>query len=184
MTSKKIIWDKMELVDINSITPHPKNPHRITDKDIDTVKASIKKFGFIQPIVVGKDNVIRVGHTRWQAAKQLDYKQVPVIVLDVPNLDALLAIDNLTHNTAWEMDLLADLITTETDIDWTDFISERELAALLDRDSADEDEPPVGGVDVPPTFQILVNCDTELDQSFLFGELKRQGYDVHIPGDK
>ena len=57
-------------VDINIIKPYEKNPRKISPKSIDMVASSIKEFGFQQPIVVDKDYVIVVGHTRHQASKK------------------------------------------------------------------------------------------------------------------
>ncbi|NQT18729.1 MAG: ParB N-terminal domain-containing protein, partial [Planctomycetes bacterium] len=54
----------------DSIKPYDRNP-RINDKAVDAVAASLKEFGFRQPIVVDADGVIVAGHTRWKAAKQL-----------------------------------------------------------------------------------------------------------------
>lgn len=181
--SEQIVWDKVVRVDIDAIKPHPKNPHKITDKDIQTVAASIRQFGFIQPILVGKDNVIRVGHTRWQAAKQLGYTQVPVVVLDLPNIDSLLAIDNLTHSKEWELDLMADLIKSEPEINWTEYMTDRELAAFLRQGEPEEEDSDVGGIDVPPSYSLVVNCSSEAEQTLLFEDLKRRGYDVQLSGD-
>ena len=53
---------------IADITPYDKNPRR-NDAAVDKIAQSIKEFGFNQPIVVDKDNIIVVGHTRFKAAK-------------------------------------------------------------------------------------------------------------------
>ena len=69
---------KVELVNIDTIIPYARNPRNNADA-VDSVVSSIKEFGFKQPIVVDKENVIIVGHTRYTAAKRLDMKQVPVL---------------------------------------------------------------------------------------------------------
>lgn len=66
-------------VDISQLKPYYNNP-RNNEKSIDDVAKSIKKFGWQQPIVVDKDMVIIVGHTRYLAAKKLKLKEVPVRV--------------------------------------------------------------------------------------------------------
>lgn len=73
--------EKMKLVVLptEKLTPCAKNP-RINDGAVDAVAASIKAFGFSDPIVVrGTDNEIINGHTRWKAAKQLGLKRVPCL---------------------------------------------------------------------------------------------------------
>lgn len=69
MAQREVIM-LIELRDIDSITPYDKNP-RLNDVAVQAVARSLKAFSFRQPIVVDKDNVIVVGHTRWKAAKHL-----------------------------------------------------------------------------------------------------------------
>lgn len=70
---------QVSFVDIQSITPYPQNP-RDNASAIAKVAASIKEFGWMQPIVVDEESVIIVGHTRYEAAKQLGLERVPVSV--------------------------------------------------------------------------------------------------------
>ena len=59
--------------------PYAKNPRR-NDAAVEKVAASIREFGWAQPIVVDGDGVIIIGHTRLKAAKKLGLKTVPVLV--------------------------------------------------------------------------------------------------------
>ena len=74
---------EMEVVemDIEKIIPYINNPRR-NDDSVDLVASSIHEYGFRQPIVVDKDNIIIVGHTRYKAALKLGLKTVPVSVAD------------------------------------------------------------------------------------------------------
>src|ERR1700719_4496561 len=69
----------VEMRPIASIRPYENNP-RHNDPAVDAVAASIREFGFRQPIVVDEANVIIVGHTRYKAAVQLGLETVPVHV--------------------------------------------------------------------------------------------------------
>lgn len=71
----------IQIVSINELKPYDKNP-RFNAGAVDAVASSIKNFGFKQPIVVDKDYVIIVGHTRWQAGKQLGLTEVPCIIAE------------------------------------------------------------------------------------------------------
>ena len=59
---------EIELRQIDELRPYDKNP-RINDGAVDAVAASLRQFGFRQPIVVDKSDVFVVGHTRWKAGR-------------------------------------------------------------------------------------------------------------------
>lgn len=58
--------------------PYARNARKLSDRAVDTVAASLKEFGWRQPIVVDGDGVVVVGHTRLLAAKKLQLAEVPV----------------------------------------------------------------------------------------------------------
>lgn len=66
---------------ISGITPYHNNPRK-NDDAVQYVARSIREYGFKQPIVVDKNQVIIAGHTRWKAAQLLGLTEVPVIVAD------------------------------------------------------------------------------------------------------
>lgn len=100
---------QIDLRPIDSIKPYPGNP-RVNDSAVDAVAASLKEFGFRQPIVVDADGVIVVGHTRWKAAKRLGLAMVPVHVavdLTPAQAKAYRIADNATGEIAeWDKLLL------------------------------------------------------------------------------
>ena len=61
---------QVQQIKISEIKPYDNNPRK-NNKAVDVVMGSIKKYGFQQPIVVDKDMIIIVGHTRFKAAKKL-----------------------------------------------------------------------------------------------------------------
>ena len=128
----------MELVnkDIMEIKPYPNNPRKsyATTKK---VKKSIKEFGFKQPIVLDKDNVIIVGHSRFYAAKELDLKQVPCVIaidLNPTQIRAYRIADNrISQDAEWDTDLLTielkELNISDFDFSQTGF-TKSELESL------------------------------------------------------
>ncbi|MFO0804412.1 MAG: DNA modification methylase [Gemmataceae bacterium] len=90
---------------IGSIQPYENNP-RVNDAGIDAVAASIREYGFRQPIVVDERDVIIVGHTRYKAARKLGLATVPVHVargLTESQARAYRIADNQTANlSAWD----------------------------------------------------------------------------------
>lgn len=100
---------KIENWEIEKVVPYARNPRNNTGA-VDKVKASLKEFGWQQPIVVDPEGVVIVGHTRLLASKELGLTTVPVHVAD--NLTAEQAkayriIDNKSSEFAeWDQELL------------------------------------------------------------------------------
>ena len=69
---------KIEYVDIGTIKPYCKNARHNDGEATEKVAASIKAFGFQQPILVDDNNVIITGHTRLKAALSLGIDKVPI----------------------------------------------------------------------------------------------------------
>ena len=68
----------IEDIPISAVKPYEKNPRK-NDKAVDGVAESIKQFGFKQPIVIDKNDVIVAGHTRYKAALKLGLDTVPAL---------------------------------------------------------------------------------------------------------
>jgi DNA modification methylase len=100
---------KIELRKLSDIRPYENNP-RQNDDGVEAVAASLREFGWRQPIVVDAEGVIVVGHTRWKAAQQLGLEEVPVHVardLTPEQARAYRIADNQTANlSSWDFDLL------------------------------------------------------------------------------
>ena len=106
--------------DINELVPYENNA-RINDKAVDVVANSIEEFGFKQPIIIDKNNVIVAGHTRTLACKKLGITKVPCIVADdltEEQIKAFRIADNSSAQVAeWDMDkLMAELETIDYDM--------------------------------------------------------------------
>jgi len=115
---------KIDSRPIDAIKPYEKNP-RQNDDAVEAVAASIREFGFRQPIVVDADGVIICGHTRFKAAQQLELAKVPVHVatdLTPDQIRAYRIADNKTGELAtWDMELLPIEIAElqSAGIDWS-----------------------------------------------------------------
>lgn len=143
---------KVELIEIGRVVPYARNPRR-NEHAIAKVAASIKEYGFRQPIVVDEELVIIAGHTRLQAAQSLGLKKIPVHIatgLTLAQIKAYRLADNRTHEDAeWDEELLAielgELDELGFDMDLTGFEA-IELEKLLDGATmdglTDDDEVP------------------------------------------
>lgn len=112
---------EIKRVKLSEIRPYEKNPRR-NDSAVDAVAASIKEFGWQQPIVVDKDGVIIAGHTRYKAAKKLKCKEVPVVYADnltEEQVKAYRLADNKVGEIAnWDFDMLKTELADLADIDF------------------------------------------------------------------
>lgn len=109
---------------IDEIIPYINNP-RNNDAAVETVAASIKEFGFKQPIVIDKDGVIVAGHTRHKAAKRLGLATVPCIMADdltEQQIKAYRLADNKVAELAtWDAELLTIELDAITELDMVEF---------------------------------------------------------------
>lgn len=96
---------KIEYVPLKSIKPYKNNAKEHPQEQIDQIKESIKEFGNIDPIGVWHDEIVE-GHGRYEAAKQLKLKEIPIIRLDELTDDQrrayALVHNQLTMNTGWD----------------------------------------------------------------------------------
>ena len=100
---------KLEEIDINLIKPYKNNPREISQEAVNKVAQSIKEFGNNQPIVIDKDNIIVVGHTRWKALKKLNIKKAYVLKKDFKKGQSIAyrIMDNRSsEENKWETKLL------------------------------------------------------------------------------
>jgi DNA modification methylase len=131
---------KIVLRPLAELRPYEKNP-RLNDDAVDAVAASIREFGFRQPIVVDSDGAIICGHTRYKAAQKLGLEKVPVHVatdLTPEQIKAYRIADNQTASLAeWNYDLLpieiGELQAANYDLGLLGF-DQDELAKLLGGD--------------------------------------------------
>ena len=98
---------KIKEINIDKIIPYHNNPRK--NQAVDKVARSIKEYGFQQPIVVDKDMIVIVGHTRLAGAKKLGLKKVPVQIADLSESKAKayrIADNRLNQDSQWDNELL------------------------------------------------------------------------------
>ena len=124
---------------VEDLIPYINNP-RNNENAVDKVASSISEFGFKNPIVIDKNNIVINGHTRLLASKNLGLKEVPVIIADdlsEAQVKAFRIADNKTSEYAeWNEELLKleleqleemDFNLDDLNIDYSDFGLEIEL---------------------------------------------------------
>lgn len=122
---------------IEEIKPYENNP-RINDEAVEYVANSIKEFGFRNPIILDKNNVIICGHTRLLASKELKLKEVPCIMADDltdEQVKALRLADNkVAEKSMWDYSKLDEELEDILNINMSKFDFK------LDEDNIDLDE--------------------------------------------
>lgn len=123
---------------IDKVVPYDRNPRVLSEKAIQKVAGSLRAFGWRQPLVVDKDGVLIVGHTRREAAKLLNQTTVPVhVAADMSEDDARryrIADNRVAEETDWDEALLT-LELGELGAAGLDLVAlgfdDKELAAML-----------------------------------------------------
>lgn len=152
---------EMEVVNVavGDIRPYGRNPRR-NEKAVPKVAASIRRFGFRNPILVDGDGVIIEGHTRRLAAISLGMERVPVIYatdLSPEETAALRIIDNKTAECAeWDMGMLAEEMAKLEGFDFCDFGFDTKTVSALGIEEEDETYDYAEGGDGRPEVDVRV----------------------------
>lgn len=88
-------------VSVKDLIPYAKNTKKHDKTQIDNVAESIRQYGFVQPLVIDKNNEVVIGHCRLLAAKQC----VCVDDLTEEQVRALRIVDNKSNESDWDLEL-------------------------------------------------------------------------------
>ena len=126
---------EIKYIPIDDIKPYKNNP-RLNEDAIPYVINSIKEFGFKNPIILDKNNIIVAGHTRLESAKRLDMKEVPVIYADDLTEEQVkafrLADNKVAEKSLWDYTKLDEELDSILDIDMSmfDFDLDKDIQEL------------------------------------------------------
>lgn len=173
------------MVPVAALRPWVKNPRK-NDPAVDSVAASIKRFGFGAPIVARlEDGEVIAGHTRLKAAIRLGLASVPVRYLDLSPEEArayALADNKLGEAAEWDtvalVDVIRELGASGTPLEGLGWGGE-DLDKMLGRmagggNVVDPDADPVLGDTL--IYRVVVDVAGEAAQATLIEQLESQGY--------
>lgn len=138
---------------VEDLIPYARNARTHSDEQVARIAASIKEFGWTNPIIIDGENGIVAGHGRTLAARKLGLTEVPCIELknltETQKRAYILADNRLALDAGWDNEMLAlelgDLKDAGVDLELTGF-SDEELDELLatptESADGDEDEAP------------------------------------------
>lgn len=162
---------------IDDLIPYENNP-RVNDEAVKYVANSIKEFGFKVPIIVDKNNVIVAGHTRYKACKELDIKNVPVIIADDLNEEQIkafrLADNKVSEKAEWNMELLEEeLEQLGLNMGLFGFNDLEEISEEIERVDLSED--------IMEKYEvIIIKCINEMTMRETYEKLTKEGYECQL----
>ena len=161
---------KITLVKINNLNPAEYNPRQISNKQYEDLKASMEKFGCVDPIIINinpdRQNVVVGGHQRLRILRDLGAEKVPTVSVNLSQEDERELNVRLNKNGGeWDMDLLSNFDIVDLK-EWG--FKDIELGFNIDK--IDEDKP----------ITITVKEDDAVLANELYEDLKGKGYKVTI----
>ncbi len=168
----------IELIEINKLKPATYNPRQISTKQYNDLKKSIQKFDLVDPIIVNKDMTVIGGHQRLKICKELKYKDVDCVVLDLSK-EQERELNVRLNKSGGEFDV--DILANEFDIDeLTDWgFKHIELGLNIDKldapENIDTEHPFATELDFSNNY-IVLKFDNDIDwiQAKTLFELKTE----------
>ncbi len=176
---------KIQEIEIEKLIPYARNSRIHSDEQVAQIAASIKEFGWTNPILVDGEAGIIAGHGRLAAARKLGLKKIPVIELShlsPTQKKALIIADNkLALNAGWDNDLLSleieELNLEGFDIELLGF-NKTEIDKLFENENDDEKIKEIS--DDGNRNLLLIETISEIELQKLFDEMKERGYECKI----
>jgi ParB-like chromosome segregation protein Spo0J len=157
---------------VTELIPYVKNSRTHSDEQVAQIAASIKEFGWTNPILVDGSNGIIAGHGRLMAARKLGFKEVPTIELadltETQKKAYIIADNRLALNAGWDNEMLkieiADLLADGFTLNVLGFDTD-ELQKLLDvpdfEPATEDDQGKLDELD--PKWIACPHCGKEFD---------------------
>ena len=158
---------ELEKVKIEELEPATYNPRQISTKQFNDLKESITKFGMVDPLIVNKCYTIVGGHQRYKICKQLGYKEIGCIILDLDKEQERELNIRLNKNTGeFDMDILANEFDIQELTEWG--FKEIDLDINIDKLVEDTEDVAI----------LTIKEDDLIKAEQLYKELKERGFDV------
>ena len=162
--------EKIVYRNVDELIPYENNP-RINDEAVEFVANSIREFGFKNPIIIDKNDVIIAGHTRLKSAKKLGITRVPTITADdltEEQIKAFRIADNkVAEYSKWDYIKLGEELGGLANIDMSEFGLEKIEVQTKDEDKVEVKQLYTSKVNIPqyeitgdePPIEALVDTD-------------------------
>lgn len=177
----------IELIDIALVKPAEYNPRTLSSKKFEDIKDSLTNFGFVDPILLNSNpdrkNIIIGGHQRVKVAKEMGYKEVPAVYIELSEEKEKELNVRLNKNSGdWDFTKLSENFEKESLVDWGFDESEinqqiKELEKLTKKNSEVEDTINEKKYPIVPKYNekystFMIFCNNEMDVHWMRNFLK------------
>jgi ParB-like chromosome segregation protein Spo0J len=177
-----VIVLKIEYVATDDLIPYIHNSRTHSEAQVKQIAASIREFGFTNPILIDDEGTIIAGHGRVMAAKVLQLDQVPTITLgalsDAQRKAYVIADNKLALNAGWDTEVLLAEIESLQDLNFDTQLlgfSADELSEMLNIEEIELKEESYAEI-----FNVIVECGDEMEQEKIFNQLEAEGYKCRV----
>lgn len=164
------------------LIPYINNSRTHTEGQVKQIAASIREFGFTNPILIDEKSTIIAGHGRARAAVTLGLSEVPTITLssltDAQRRAYVIADNKLALNANWDAEiLLAEIDRLQDENFNADLLGfdPEELAKMIDLDDPEPTEESYSEI-----FNIVIECNDEMEQQNIYNKLNAEGYRCRV----
>jgi hypothetical protein len=182
--SKQGKFPLIKTAQVVDLIPYARNSRTHSDEQITKIAASIKEFGFLNPVIVDGQNGIIAGHGRVMAAKKLGMTELPAVeashLTDAQRRAYIIADNKLALNAGWDDEMLRvefdELGAMGFDLELTGF-DDIELAKIFDYQP---DELELKAAEYQEVFNVIIECIDESEQEKTFNRLDSEGYKCRV----
>lgn len=141
-----MLFEKRKLTELKYASYNPRKALQPGDPEYDKIRRSIQEFGYVDPIIINKDNTIIGGHQRATVLQNIGFDEVDVVVVEVDKTkEKALNIALNKISGEWQMDKLKDLLEeleSQIDLGITGFEDDEiiEILAKMDTSTASDDD--------------------------------------------
>lgn len=167
-----------ELVDIDQLQLDGDNPHKMKKNQLEALRNAIQRWGFIVPVITNRDLLVADGEQRLTVAKELGMKQVPVIRLDVEDVDRHILrqiLNKLKGHHVKELDQseYEKIIELGGEDDLKEYllISEKDLEKALEEEES---------IKVEARYELVIELNSEEEQKGAYLKLTGLGYKCKV----
>jgi ParB-like chromosome segregation protein Spo0J len=176
---------QIEQINIEQLIPYAMNARTHSDAQVAQIAGSIKEFGFNNPVLIDKDNVLIAGHGRVMAGRKLGLKEIPAIRLghltENQKKAYIIADNKIAMNSGCDYELLSSevemLSNEDFNLDLLGF-EVNELNTILGIEEEIKEVKEVS--DDGNRNLLLVEFDNEIELENLFQEMQERGFNCKI----